>query len=86
MPQDLQAILKEAMVNFGNANKEIYEKEKDAILNMQKELGYEVVTLSDADVAKMKKISIEKIWPNEAKKDKELGKAYQSIRKYLKIQ
>ena len=86
LPQDLRAILEEAMVNFGNANREIYEKEKSAILKMQKELGYEVITLSDADVAKMKKISIEKIWPNEAKKNEEIGIAVDSIRKYLGIQ
>ena len=86
LPQDLQAILEEAMVNFGNANREIYEKEKSAILKMQKELGYEVITLSDSDVAKMKKISIEKIWPNEAKKNEEIGIAVDSIRKYLGIQ
>ena len=86
LPPDLQAVLEEAMVNFGNANKEIYEKEKDVIINMQKELGYEVVTLSDADVTEIRKIAIEKVWPNEAKKDEELGKAYKSIMKYLGIQ
>jgi len=86
LPQDLQKILEEAMVNFGNANKEIYEKEKQAILDMQKELGYEVITLSDADVEKIRKIAIEKIWPSEAKKNDELGKAYKSIMKYLGIQ
>ena len=86
LPPDLQKVLEEAMVNFGNANKEIYEKEKDAILNMQKELGYEVVTLSDSDMAEIRRIAIEKVWPNEAKKNEELGKAYKSITKYLGIQ
>ena len=86
LPKDLQAILEEAMVNFGEANREVYEKEKGIILDMQKELGYEVITLSDADVATMRKISIEKIWPNEAKKNKELGIAVDAIRKYLGVQ
>lgn len=85
LPPDLQKILEEAMVNFGNANKEIYEKEKQTILDMQKELGYEVVTLPDDDVAKIRQIALEKVWPNEAKKNEELGKAYKSIMEYLKI-
>ena len=74
------------MVNFGNANQIIYEKEKDAIINMQKELGYEVITLSDEDMATIRKIAIEKVWPNEAKKSKELGIAVDAIRKYLGVQ
>jgi TRAP-type C4-dicarboxylate transport system substrate-binding protein len=86
LPKDLQAVLEEAMVNFGNANKEIYEKEKGAIINMQKELGYEVVTLSDEDMATIRKIAIEKVWPNEAKKSEELGIAVDAIRKYLGVQ
>jgi TRAP-type C4-dicarboxylate transport system substrate-binding protein len=85
LPEDLQKILKEAMVNFGNANKEVYEKEKQAILDMQKELGYEVVTLPDAEVEKIRKVAIEKVWPAEAKKSPENAKAIEAIKKYLGV-
>jgi TRAP-type C4-dicarboxylate transport system substrate-binding protein len=82
LPDDLKQILKEAMANFGKANKEVYEKEVKAVVEKSKELGYEVITLPDADVAKIRQTAIEKIWPAYAKKCPDCGKAIEAIKAF----
>jgi TRAP-type C4-dicarboxylate transport system substrate-binding protein len=82
LPDDLKAILKEAMVNFGKANKEVYEKEVKYVVDNSKQLGYEVITLPDADVAKIRQVAIEKIWPAYAKKCPDCAKAIDAIKAF----
>jgi len=85
LPDDLKKIVKEAMVNFGNRNKEIYSKEIQIIIDKAGELGYEVVTLPDEDVAKIRQIAIDKIWSAYAKKSPECAKAIEAIKKFQGI-
>ena len=82
LPDDLKKILKEAMMNFGNRNKEIYAKEIQIIIDKAGQLGYEVITLPDKDVAKIRQIAIDKIWSAYAKKSPECAKAIEAIKKF----
>jgi TRAP-type C4-dicarboxylate transport system substrate-binding protein len=82
LPDDLKVILQEAMANFGKANKEVYEKEVKYIVDNSKQLGYEVITLPDGDVAKIRQIAIEKIWPAYAKKCPDCAKAIDAIKAF----
>lgn len=82
LPDDLKQILKEAMANFGKANKEVYEKEVATVVDKAKEFGYEVITLPEADVAKIRQVAIEKIWPAYAKKCPDCGKAIEAIKAF----
>ena len=40
LPQDLQDILKTAMTNYGEKNKEVYSKEVEIVKSQASELGY----------------------------------------------
>lgn len=82
LPDDLKKILKEAMANYGKANKVIYEKEMKIVVDNAKQLGYEVITMPDTEVAKIRKAAIEKIWPAYAKKSPECAKAIEAIKAY----
>jgi TRAP-type C4-dicarboxylate transport system substrate-binding protein len=85
LPDDLKKVLKDAMVNFGNVNKEVYEKELNIVTSQAKQLGYEVITLPDADVAKMRQIAIDKVWPTVAKQNADCAKAVEGFKKYHKV-
>jgi TRAP-type C4-dicarboxylate transport system substrate-binding protein len=85
LPDDIKSILKEAMVNFGKANKEIYEKETRIVVDKAKELGYEVITMPDEEVAKIRQVAIEKIWPAYAKKGTDCAKAIEAFKQYQGI-
>jgi TRAP-type C4-dicarboxylate transport system substrate-binding protein len=82
LPDDLKKILKEAMANFAKANKEVYSKEVTYVVDKAKELGYEVIMLPDADVAKIRQTAIEKIWPAYAKKCPDCAKAIDAIKAF----
>ena len=82
----MQQILKEAMKNYGERNKEIYSKEIQIVEKEAKKLGYEVITLPDEDVATMRKIAIEKVWSQFAKKGPECAKAIKAMKAYYKIE
>lgn len=82
LPEDLKKILEEAMVNFGKANLEVYSKEVNILINKAPELGYEVITMPEAEVQKMRQVAIEKIWPNWAKKSPDCVKAIEALKKY----
>ncbi|MEW6262449.1 MAG: TRAP transporter substrate-binding protein DctP [Thermodesulfobacteriota bacterium] len=82
LPDDLKKIVQEAMVNFGRANEEVYTKEVKLVVEKAKELGYEVLTLPDGDVAKIRQTAIEKIWPAYAKKSPDCAKAIEAIKAY----
>lgn len=85
LPKDLQKVLEEAMANYGKANEEKYEKEKQAIIDMQEELGYEVIALPAEDVEKIREIAIKEVWPKYAEKSKRIEKAINSVKQYLDI-
>ncbi len=85
LPPDLQKILKEAMVNYGRANKEVYEKEMSIIVDKAGELGYEVLTLPDEDVAQIRQVAIDKIWTAYAKKNAECAAAIAALKKYHRV-
>jgi len=82
LPEDLKKVLHEAMVNYGKANKDVYEKEAKMIIDEAKNLGYEVVTLPADDVAKIRKIAIERIWPAFAEKGPDCAKAIDALKAY----
>ena len=82
LPKDLQEILITAMKNYGDKNKEIYSKEVDIITDQAGKLGYEVITLPDKDVEKIRQVAIEKIWTEFAKKGPECAKAIKALKKY----
>jgi len=82
LPKDLQEILKTAMKNYGEKNKEIYSKEVQIVVDQAGDLGYEVITLPDKDVAQMRQVAIDKIWPAFAKKGPECAKAIKALKAY----
>lgn len=59
-----------------------YEAEWDKIDAMAEPLGYEIVTLSDADVAEMTRIAMEEIWVDEAAKGPECKQALDIVKAY----
>ncbi|MEW5722619.1 MAG: TRAP transporter substrate-binding protein DctP [Thermodesulfobacteriota bacterium] len=82
LPDDLKKILEEAMVNYGKANEDIYTKEVQLVVEKAAELGYEVITMPEEEVAKIRQVAIEKIWPEYAKKSPECAQAIEAIMKY----
>jgi TRAP-type C4-dicarboxylate transport system substrate-binding protein len=72
---------------FGDivVNKEAWKQLPQDLQEILKE-GYEVITLPDADVEKIRRVAIEKIWPDVAKRGPENAKAIEAIKKYLGIQ
>jgi len=85
LPADLQQVLNEAMVNYGERNKEVYSKEIQIVKEEAKSLGYEVITLPEEDVEAMRKIAIEKVWPKFAEKGPECAKAIKAMKAYYKV-
>lgn len=86
LPPDLQDILKTAMTNYGQKNKEVYSKEVEIVKNQASELGYEVITMPDEDVAKMRQIAIDRVWSKFAQKGPECAKAIKAIKAYYGIE
>ena len=82
LPDDLKQILKEAMVNFGNNNKEVYTKELSIVVDQAKKLGYEVITMPDEEFKKIRQIAIEKSWPAWAEKCAECREAIKAIKEF----
>lgn len=86
LPADLQKVLKEAMKSFGEKNKEVYSKEIELVKDQAEKLGYEVITLPDEDVSKMRQIAVEKVWSKFAEKGPECAKAIDAIKAYYGYQ
>ncbi len=82
LPEDLRKILQTAMVTYGNRVEEAYVKEMDVVVEKAAELGYQVITMPEEEVAKIRRIAIEKVWPKYAKKCPECAKAIENIRKF----
>ena len=82
LPDDLKQVLKEAMKNYGEQNKKVYSKEIEIVVDQAKELGYEVMTLPEKDVEKMRTIAVEKVWSKFAKKGPECAKAIDALKAY----
>jgi TRAP-type mannitol/chloroaromatic compound transport system substrate-binding protein len=59
-----------------------YQAEWDKVYSMAEPLGYELLTLSDADVAEMTRIAMEEIWAEEEMKAPENKKAIDIIKSY----
>jgi len=85
LPEDLKKILQEAMVNYGEKNKEVYTKEIDVVVDQAKKLGYEVITLPDEEVEKIRQIAIKKLWPEWAKKCPECKQAIEAIKEFQEV-
>jgi len=71
---DLQKAIKDAAKEYADANLKKYTEEIDIVTNpaKAKELGYEIITLPAEDVAKIRDMTIEKIWPDIATTSPEL--------------
>ena len=82
LPDDLKKVLKDAMANYGEKNTEIYTKELSIVVDQAKELGYEVITLPEKDVQKIRQVAIEKLWPQWAKKCPECKQAIEAIKEF----
>ena len=82
LPDDLKKVLKDAMANYGKKNTEIYTKELSIVVDQAKELGYEVITLPEKDVQKIRQVAIEKLWPQWAKKCPECKQAIEAIKEF----
>lgn len=85
LPEDLKKILKEAMVNFGKANLEVYSKELNIIVDKAEELGYKIITLPETEVAKIRQVAIEKIWPKYAKKSPDNARVIEALKEYYGV-
>ena len=59
-----------------------YMAEWDKVYQMAEPLGYELITLPDADVAEMTRIAMEEIWGEEAAKAPECKEAIDIIKAY----
>ena len=62
-----------------------YLAEWDKVYLMEEPLGYEIITLSDADVAEMTRIAMEVIWPAEEAKAPECKEALDIVKAYYGI-
>jgi len=82
LPDDLKKILSEAQVNYAKANEEVMVKEAKAIVDESKKLGYEVITMPDAEVAKIRQVAIEKVWPAFAARSPENARVVEGFKKY----
>lgn len=63
----------------------LYMSEWEKILQLEETLPYEIVTLSDADVAEMQRIAMEVIWEDEAAKAPECKQALDIVKAYYGI-
>jgi TRAP-type C4-dicarboxylate transport system substrate-binding protein len=81
LPDDLKKIVNDTQNWYYNANHVAIDKMKNANITRAKEWGYEVITLPPADVAKIKQVAIDKVWPGLAK-DKDSTKYVEIIKKY----
>ena len=82
LPDDLKKVLKEAMANYGKRNTEVYTKELSVVVDQAKKLGYEVITLPDEEVEKIRQVAIEKLWPAWAEKCPECKQAIDAIKEF----
>jgi TRAP-type C4-dicarboxylate transport system substrate-binding protein len=82
LPDDLKKVLKEAMANYGKKNTEIYTKELSVVVDQAEKLGYEVITMSDEEVEKIRQVAIEKLWPAWAEKCPECKQAIEAIKEF----
>jgi len=74
LPDDLKQAVQDAAKVYADANLKRYTEEIDIVTNKAKakELGYEIITLPQADVNKIRDLTIANIWPG-------MGKAYPDL-------
>ncbi len=82
LPDDLKQVLVKAMAKYGKLVEKAYVDELKIIINQADKLGYEVIKLPKEDVAKIRQIAIDKIWPAYAKKCPDCAVAIEAIKKY----
>lgn len=86
LPDDLKQVLKEAMVNYGNKNEEVYTREVNTVVEQAGKLGYEVITLPDEEFQKIRQIAIEKTWPVWAERCPACKPAIDAIKKFQGVE
>jgi TRAP-type mannitol/chloroaromatic compound transport system substrate-binding protein len=67
LPEDLKEVVREAAQWYFNKNHTESRRVMKMVIDRSKEWGYEVITLPPADVEKIEKVAIEKVWPSIAK-------------------
>ena len=77
LPDDLKGVVNNVQKWYFEANHVGINKMRDENVTRAKEWGYEVITLPDADVEKIKKAAIEVVWPSLVKDD--LSKKWMDI-------
>jgi len=82
LPDDLKKIMNEAMVNYAKANEDVYSKEAKIIVDDAKKMGYEVITMPDAEVAKIRQTAIDKVWPALAARSPDNARVVEGFKKY----
>ena len=73
LPEDLQKALQDAAKEYADANLKLYSDEIDVVIKDAEELGYEVITLPEADVAQIREMTIANIWPPMAQVSPEMA-------------
>lgn len=89
LPADLKKIMKEAMANYAKKNEEVMIKEKNILIKDAKKLGYEVITLPEAEFEQMRKYAVQVMWPQwikeNEKKCPECYKVFEATKKFYNI-
>ncbi|MBA7692064.1 hypothetical protein ES703_100622 [subsurface metagenome] len=74
--------LQEAAKEYADANLRVYSAEIDAVIDKADELGYEVITLPEADVNKIREMAIANIWPAMAEMSPEMAEVIDMFEGY----
>ena len=82
LPEDLQEALQEAAKEYADANLRVYSAEIDAVIDKADELGYEVITLPEADVETIREMTIANIWPALAGLSPECAEVFDMFNEY----
>jgi TRAP-type C4-dicarboxylate transport system substrate-binding protein len=82
LPDDLKQVLKDAMVNYGKKNEEVYSKEVNIVVEQAGKLGYEVITMPDEEFEKIRQVAIKKTWPVWAERCPECKPAIEAIKAF----
>lgn len=84
LPEDLQKIVREAEEELSLLIYRQFAGEWQVVIDMAEELGYEVITLPDADVEKLKQAAVE-VWDNAAAKDDFSARAIRLVKDFYGI-
>jgi len=81
LPDDLKQVLQEAQQWYFNACHTSMQNIQKEAIDRAKEWGYQVITLPDSEVEKIKQVAITKVWPQIAK-DKDSTRVLELIKKW----